>query len=142
MKKGTVYVVEVAEVTRMNREEEETVKKKKRRHWFWWNIYLSLDPSFSIKSCRGASSLLSIKLNSCRTTNNISYTNEGQTTVFKCHVVWLTKLPEQRKWNAWRMCWDEPPPAAASQSQNAGGRCEHKPWTDASGWFWPQTWSS
>lgn len=32
MKKGTVYVVEVAEVTRMNREEEETVKKKKRRH--------------------------------------------------------------------------------------------------------------
>lgn len=29
MKKGTVYVVEVAEVTQMNREEEETVKKKK-----------------------------------------------------------------------------------------------------------------
>lgn len=28
-------------------------------------VYLSLEPNFSISSCRGANSLLSIKLNSC-----------------------------------------------------------------------------
>lgn len=51
-------------------------------------------------------------------------------------------IPEQRRWSVWTTCWGGPPPAAASQSQNVGGRCERKPWTDASGWFWPQTWSS
>lgn len=30
----------------------------------WWRVYLSLDPSFSIKSWRGASSRLSMRLNS------------------------------------------------------------------------------
>ena len=50
--------------------------------------------------------------------------------------------PERKKWSAWKRCWGGPPPAAASRNQNVGGRCERKPWTDASGWFWPQTWSS
>lgn len=50
--------------------------------------------------------------------------------------------PEQRRWSVWRMCWGGPPPAAAWPSQNAGGRCEHRPWTGALKWSSPHSRSS
>lgn len=75
---------------------------------------------------------------------NIFFTAELKTpvTILDCQLFFFSFfLPEQRRWSVWRTCWGGPPLAAAWLSQSAGGRCEHRLWTGASGWSLPLTWS-
>ena len=108
-------------------------------HWIQWVVSII----FPISSESGESSFLSTRLNSWKVDGRLRYSNrflnEASFGVIQqshfcanddmrwLKTTWYYRIPRQKIWSVWRMCWDAPPLEATSPLQNGDDRYERKP---------------